>query len=55
MGKVSGISRWWLGVVYVEVVLFYTPGIYASVESSAVDSAVQFSVVIKSFEAVEEF
>ena len=22
MGKVSGISRWWLGVVYVEVVLF---------------------------------
>ena len=35
--------------------VIYTPGIYASVVSSAVDSAVQFSVVIKSFEAVEDF
>ena len=54
MGKVSGISRWWLGVEYTEVVEFSTSGIYASVVSSAVDSAFQFYVVRKPFESVEK-
>ena len=55
MGKVSVIIRWWFGVMYVEVVAFSTPGIYTSVVSSAVDSAVQFYVVRKLFESVEGF
>ena len=49
MGKVSGIIMWWLGVEYAEVVVFNTPVIYASVVYSAVESAVQFSVVRKMF------
>ena len=37
------------------MVQFSTPGIYASVVSSAVDSEFQFSVVTKPFESVEKF